>query len=67
MLDADDLKAVAAVASEHDLVVVADEIYDRLTYGRKHVPFASLPGMRSRTITLGGFSKAYAMTPAGVG
>ena len=67
VLDADDLKAVAAVASEHDLVVVADEIYDRLTYGRKHVPFASLPGMRGRTITLGGFSKAYAMTGWRVG
>jgi aminotransferase len=62
VLDLEDLKALTAVAAEHDLVVVADEIYDRLTYGRAHIPVASLPGMRNRTITLGGFSKAYAMT-----
>ncbi|MPZ24129.1 MAG: aminotransferase class I/II-fold pyridoxal phosphate-dependent enzyme [Dehalococcoidia bacterium] len=67
VLDAEDLRALAAVATEHDLVVVADEIYDRLTYGRAHIPVASLPGMRSRTITLGGFSKAYAMTGWRVG
>jgi aminotransferase len=62
VLDTDDLKSLAAVATEHDLLVVSDEIYDRLTYGRDHIPVASLPGMRNRTITLGGFSKAYAMT-----
>ncbi|HET9199598.1 MAG TPA: aminotransferase class I/II-fold pyridoxal phosphate-dependent enzyme [Dehalococcoidia bacterium] len=67
VLELEDLKAIAALASEHDLVVVADEIYDRLTYGTKHVPFASLPGMRTRTVTLGGLSKAYAMTGWRVG
>jgi aminotransferase len=56
------LLEVAKIAEEHDLVVVSDEIYDRLVYGVKHVCFASLPGMRERTVTLGGFSKAYAMT-----
>jgi aminotransferase len=56
------LLEVAKIAEEHDLAVVSDEIYDRLVYGVKHVCFASLPGMRNRTITLGGFSKAYAMT-----
>jgi aminotransferase len=43
--------------------VISDEIYDRLVYGgHQHVCFASIPGMRERTITLGGFSKAFAMT-----
>jgi aminotransferase len=53
---------VARVAQEHDLLVISDEIYDRLVYGVEHTCFASLPGMRQRTILLGGFSKAYAMT-----
>jgi len=54
---------IARLAEERDLIVISDEIYDRLVYGdHKHVCFASLPGMRERTITLGGFSKNYAMT-----
>jgi len=54
---------LARVAEAHDLLVISDEIYDRLVYGgHEHVCFAALPGMRERTITLGGFSKAYAMT-----
>jgi len=53
---------VAQVAEKHDLLVISDEIYDRLVYGVEHTCFASLPGMRQRTILLGGFSKAYAMT-----
>ncbi|GAB4474040.1 MAG: aminotransferase class I/II-fold pyridoxal phosphate-dependent enzyme [Anaerolineae bacterium] len=56
------LEEIAAVAEKYDLLVISDEIYDRLVYGVEHVCFASLPGMRERTITLGGFSKAYAMT-----
>jgi aminotransferase len=56
------LLEVAAVAEEHDLLVFSDEIYDRLVYGTTHTCFAALPGMRDRTILLGGFSKAYAMT-----
>ncbi len=53
---------VAALAEKHDLVVISDELYDQLVYGVQHVCFAALPGMRSRTILLGGFSKNYAMT-----
>ncbi len=54
---------LADVASQHDLLIISDEIYDRLVYGdHEHVCFASLDGARSRTVTLGGFSKAYAMT-----
>jgi aminotransferase len=57
------LQALAQVAERHDLLVISDEIYDRLVYGaHRHVCFASLPGMLARTITLGGFSKDYAMT-----
>jgi aminotransferase len=57
------LLELARVAEAHDLLVISDEIYDRLVYaGHQHVCFAGLPGMRERTITLGGFSKAYAMT-----
>jgi aminotransferase len=56
------LQEIAAVAKKHDLLVISDEIYDQLVYGVEHVCFASLPGMRDRTITLGGFSKDYAMT-----
>lgn len=53
---------IAKIAEEHGLVVFSDEIYDRLVYGIEHTCFASLPGMRDRTVLLGGFSKAYAMT-----
>ena len=54
---------LAAIAERHDLLVYSDEIYDRLAYGSyRHRAFSSLPGMRDRTILLGGFSKAYAMT-----
>jgi aminotransferase len=55
-------EAIAAVADKHNLFVISDEIYDRLVYGADHVCFSSLPHMRERTILLGGFSKAYAMT-----
>ena len=56
------LMEIAHIAEEHDLVVISDEVYDQLVYGRPHVCFASLPGMQSRTLLLGGFSKNYAMT-----
>jgi len=56
------LTQLAQLAEKHDLLVISDEIYDRLVYGVDHVCFASLPGMQQRTILLGGFSKAYAMT-----
>lgn len=56
------LKAIGDLAEKHDLIVVSDEIYDRLVYGVDHVCFPSLDGMHPRTILLGGFSKDYAMT-----
>ena len=64
----DELAPIARLAVEHDLLVISDEIYDRLVYGgAEHTPLASLPGMRDRTITLGGFSKSHAMTGWRVG
>ena len=63
----DELGAIAAVAARHDLIVISDEIYDRLVYDAEHTCFASLPGMKERTILLGGFSKSYAMTGWRVG
>lgn len=57
-----ELEKVARLAAEHDLIVLSDEIYDRLVYGVEHTCFAALPGARDRTVLLGGFSKAYAMT-----
>jgi aminotransferase len=60
--------AIADIASRHDLLVYSDEIYDRLAYGSyRHRAFSALPGMRDRTILMGGFSKAYAMTGWRVG
>ncbi len=56
------LVKLAALVEKHDLMVISDEIYDRLVYGTEHVCFPSLPGMQERTILMGGFSKAYAMT-----
>ncbi|MDP9238231.1 MAG: aminotransferase class I/II-fold pyridoxal phosphate-dependent enzyme [Chloroflexota bacterium] len=56
------MMAVAEIVEKHNLFVISDEIYDRLVYGVEHVCLASLPKMKERTILLGGFSKAYAMT-----
>jgi aminotransferase len=56
------LLEIAALAEKHDLLVISDEIYDRLVYGVKHICYPSLPGTRPRTVLLGGFSKDYAMT-----
>ena len=56
------LEAIAPVIEKHDLLVISDEIYAELTYGGRHVSFASLPGMRERTVVINGFSKAFAMT-----
>lgn len=58
----EDWLPIAKIVEEHDLIVISDEIYAELTYGTKHVSFASLPGMRDRTIVVSGFSKAFAMT-----
>ncbi len=57
------LLRIARLAEEHDLIVISDEIYDRLVYsGHQHVCFPALPGMKTRSLLIGGFSKDYAMT-----
>ena len=67
VLEAADLEGFAKLAREHDLIVYSDEIYDRLVYGVPHRTIAALPDMKERTVYLGGFSKAYAMTGWRVG
>ncbi len=56
------LQQLVDLAARHDLLVISDEIYDRLVYGVTHTCVAALAGARERTVLLGGFSKAYAMT-----
>lgn len=58
----EDLEAIAEVLRGTDIMVISDEIYGELTYGKEHVSIASLEGMRERTIVVNGFSKAFAMT-----
>jgi aminotransferase len=67
VLEAEDVRGIAALAKEHDLLVYADEIYDRLVYGTEHRSILDEAGMKERTIYLAGFSKAYAMTGWRVG
>ncbi|MBO7650610.1 MAG: aminotransferase class I/II-fold pyridoxal phosphate-dependent enzyme, partial [Lachnospiraceae bacterium] len=58
----EDLREIAEICVEKDIVVLSDEIYSELTYEQKHVSIASFPGMRERTIVINGFSKGHAMT-----
>lgn len=67
VLTKDDLKQIAELAIKNDLVVITDEIYEKLIYGATHHSIASFDGMEERTITLNGFSKAYAATGWRVG
>jgi aminotransferase len=63
VMDRDELEAIGDVAERHDLLVISDEIYDRLVYGgHEHAAISALPRMRDRSVLIGGFSKAYAMT-----
>ncbi len=62
IMDEDDLEKIAQILRERQIIVLSDEIYAELTYGRRHVSIASLPGMWERTVVVSGFSKAYAMT-----
>jgi aspartate/methionine/tyrosine aminotransferase len=62
ILTRDELELIAAAAREHDILVLADEIYERILYDGVHLSIASLPDMLDRTVILDGFSKTYAMT-----
>src|SRR6266850_2318350 len=58
-----ELESIAATAQQHDLFAFTDEIYEYFLYdGRTHVSFATLPGMATRTITIGGYSKTFSIT-----
>jgi len=58
-----ELDRIAKIAADRDLIVVTDEIYEHILFdGRKHVPLATRPGARERTVTLSGFSKTFAIT-----
>ena len=61
-LSLEDLLPIAELVEREGLLVISDEIYEKLTYDAEHICFSSLPGMRERTVLLGGFSKSYAMT-----
>jgi aspartate/methionine/tyrosine aminotransferase len=62
VLNREEIAAIADLAVEHDLTVLADEIYAEILYEGEHVSIATMPGMAERTIVLDGFSKTYAMT-----
>src|SRR5690606_31530724 len=62
ILTLEHMREVAAVAEKYDLVVLSDEIYERLVYDASHTCFAALPGMYERTIVMSGVSKSFAMT-----
>ena len=62
MMSRRELEDIADIAKKRDLMVISDEIYERLVYGTEHTYFASLPDMAERTVHLSGFSKSYAMT-----
>jgi N-succinyldiaminopimelate aminotransferase len=62
VFDDTELELIATAANKHDLIVIADEVYEHLTFDRAHVPIATLPGMRGRTITIGSAGKTFSVT-----
>ena len=67
VFSAEEMDAVARVCRRHDLLAITDEIYEHILYQGKHVPMATLPGMRERTVTVSGFSKTFSVTGWRVG
>ena len=62
VLDREDIEAIYEVIKRTNIIVISDEIYAELTYGRRHISPASIDGMRERTVVINGFSKAFSMT-----
>src|SRR5207249_2489903 len=58
----DELGSISTLCLEHDVLAITDEIYEHIVYEGQHVPIATLPGMRERTITISGLSKTYSIT-----
>ncbi|MER6395823.1 pyridoxal phosphate-dependent aminotransferase [Kitasatospora sp. NPDC001603] len=67
VLSADELAAIAAIAVEHDLLVVTDEVYEHLVFSGAHHPIAALPGMRERTVSISSAGKTFSFTGWKVG
>ncbi|MEE1788181.1 pyridoxal phosphate-dependent aminotransferase [Streptomyces sp. SP17BM10] len=67
VLTADELATIAALAVEHDLLVIADEVYEHLVFGAAHHPIAALPGMRERTVSISSAGKTFSFTGWKVG
>ncbi|MFI2302881.1 pyridoxal phosphate-dependent aminotransferase [Actinacidiphila glaucinigra] len=67
VLTREELAAIAELAVERDLIVVTDEVYEHLTYGVEHLPLASFPGMRDRTVTISSSGKTFSFTGWKVG
>jgi aminotransferase len=62
VFDRDELQAIADVCIEHDILAITDEIYEHIYYEGEHIPLATFPGMRDRTITISGLSKTFSVT-----
>jgi aspartate/methionine/tyrosine aminotransferase len=62
VIPAEDIQAIAGMLRDRDVIVLSDEIYSRMSYGKQPVSIATFPGMQEKTIILDGFSKTYAMT-----
>jgi aspartate/methionine/tyrosine aminotransferase len=62
VLDRSELESIAALCIEHDLLALTDEIYEHIYYEGEHIPIATLPGMRERTVTVSGLSKTFGIT-----
>ncbi|MDX6677380.1 MAG: N-succinyldiaminopimelate aminotransferase, partial [Solirubrobacteraceae bacterium] len=62
VLTPDELRAIAAICVEHDLVAVTDEVYEHLVFDGEHIPLATLPGMAERTLTISSAGKSFSFT-----
>ena len=67
VLTAAETEAIARIAIDHDLLVITDEAYEHLTFDREHIPFATIPGMRERTVSIGSAGKTFSFTGWKVG
>ena len=67
VIPAEDIQAIAGMLRDRDVIVLSDEIYSRMSYGKQPVSIATFPGMQEKTIILDGFSKTYAMTGGRMG
>ena len=62
VFDRSELEDIAALCTRHDLIAITDEVYEHLVFGAQHIPLASLPGMRERTVTISSAGKTFSVT-----